>query len=282
MAKTMADLKELPVWGFWYKDGPRKKIPHSPFGGYAKVNDPATWGTIKQAWLAKEGMNADGVSLFLHESLGITGVDLDHCIDDNGNLSDTASQIVCSLSPTVTMYSSSGKGLHLLVRGIIPSQIHTSGVEMYYGKKALALTLRPYNGAGWDIAERQDALLAWSAVFAPPVRLTKQRASYYETGNTEEIRRALSFIPPVGEYVDWLSVLMAVHSVLPNESGVALVEEWSPGTEGEVARKFESFNREGDGTITLATLFGAARRYGYTPEPRLAQVHEGVMRFRDK
>ncbi len=88
----------------------------------------------------------------------------------------------------------------------------------------------------------------------------------------DEIRAMLRCIPPQGDYTDdWLRVLAAVHSAYPGPEGIGLCEEWSPGTPGEVARKFASFGRYcGErGPATIGTLVYLARRHGYRPEPRL-------------
>lgn len=78
----------------------------------------------------------------------------------------------------------------------------------------------------------------------------------------EEIRARLACIPPLGTYDDWLEVLMAVHSAYPDEVGVALCEEWSPGKPGEIAKKFASFKKGGRG---IGTLIYLSNKYGYVP-----------------
>jgi len=84
----------------------------------------------------------------------------------------------------------------------------------------------------------------------------------------ETLQDALSFIPNWSineregglEYRDWLSVLMAVHSLYPDQLGIDLIESWSPGQEGEVAAKFASFHSDG---VTLGTLDYLAREHGW-------------------
>lgn len=76
----------------------------------------------------------------------------------------------------------------------------------------------------------------------------------------EEIRARLACIPPLGTYDDWLEILMAVHSAYPDEVGVALCEEWSPGKPGEIAKKFASFKKGGRG---IGTLIYLSNQHGY-------------------
>jgi hypothetical protein len=90
-----------------------------------------------------------------------------------------------------------------------------------------------------------------------------------------QLKRALSYLPKQMAYGEWLTVLMAVHSELPGEEGVGLVEGWSPGTPGEVASKFKSFRRkEGVG---LGSLFRLARSYAYQPPPVMVGDLRGVL-----
>lgn len=86
----------------------------------------------------------------------------------------------------------------------------------------------------------------------------------------QDIQDALNYIPPEGDYHDWLRVLMAVHSAYPDRRGVAICESWSPGAEGEIVRKFRSFDKGGGGKVNLGTLFHMAKGYGYAPTVRKA------------
>ncbi len=125
--------------------------------------------------------------------------------------------------------------------------------------------------------EQFEVLLPPSPPAAPPCPPLPGRL-YRPPGrrgapSLDELRTMLRHIPPRGDYrEDWLRVLMAVHSVCPGPAGVALCEEWSPGTPGEVARKFASFRREGAGAVTLGTLIHLARRHGWRPPPRLPSL----------
>ncbi len=92
----------------------------------------------------------------------------------------------------------------------------------------------------------------------------------------EEIRARLACIPPLGTYDDWLEVLMAVHSAYPDDIGVALCEEWSPGKKGEIAKKFESFHK---GERGIGTLVYLSNKHGYTP-PVNQEVRAKLLRVK--
>lgn len=82
----------------------------------------------------------------------------------------------------------------------------------------------------------------------------------------QQMTEALRFIPPHGDYNDWLSILLAIHDAFPGADGIALAEGWSAGYPGEVAQKFASFKDRSGDKITAATLFWMARKHGYRPQ----------------
>ena len=86
--------------------------------------------------------------------------------------------------------------------------------------------------------------------------------SFAEKPTLEEIAGALHCIPSQLAYGDWLKICAAVHAAYPGEDGVNVVEQWSPGYDGEVAEKFKSFN--GTNRSTVATLFHFAKQHGWT------------------
>jgi hypothetical protein len=100
---------------------------------------------------------------------------------------------------------------------------------------------------------------------APQPRPAVERGAL--PANEAEVARALAVLPPKGDYnTDWLPVLMAVHDAFPDERGIALIEAWSPGYRGEVARKWKSFEATpASSRITVATLFHKAKQFGYEP-----------------
>lgn len=129
------ELKELPQWVCWRlvedpgKDR-KKKIPVDPrTGGPAKSNDPATWASYEDAVEGKDRFRTDGIGIMFGG--GIFGIDLDHCIDERGQMLPFAQEIL----DTVRSYSElspSGTGIHILCAGRLPEGRRRRGnVEMY-------------------------------------------------------------------------------------------------------------------------------------------------------
>lgn len=141
-------------------DGRLTKVPYNPLTGRgAMANNPATWGTYEQALnYASEQAQAKGLQLGRECGIGFefgnspfAGIDLDHCIDDKGNLADWAADIVVTMN-SYTEYSPSGKGLHIIFKGEILKALSDMGkqgvrvgnIELYYGAHYFTVTEKTY------------------------------------------------------------------------------------------------------------------------------------------
>ena len=272
---TLSTLKQLPQWVGYTA----QKVPMNPHNGRAaSSNDPATWATASEAWAAKKRHGWAGIGYVFTIAAGVIGVDLDDCFDDDGRLSDVAGQIVTMLD-SYTELSPSGKGIHILARGSIPHSVKTPGVEMYNEMRYFTVTGDRLQAYSPNIEDRSAELLALFVTFGGDMepaapRLASPRPA--QTTQEADVRRALSMLPKTGDYnTYWLPVLMAVHDAFPNETGIQLIEEWSPGYRGEVARKWRSFDRTGKDGVTIATLFHLAKGYGYTSRGK-ADYHDNA------
>ncbi len=271
--KTMAELKTLPQWvGYTAKKVPMN--PHS--GGAAASNNPDTWGTAAEAWGAKKRHGWAGIGYVFTIGAGVVGVDLDDCFQGEGSerrLTDPARQVVQMLN-SYTEYSPSGNGLHILACGAIPHSVKQPGFEMYNELRYFTVTGRQFGASEFvncNIEDRDKELNALFVVFGgdmepepAPRRPAIERGAL--TTSEAEVARALAVLPPQGDYnTDWLPILMAVHDAFPDERGISLIESWSPGYRGEVARKWKSFESYNGSGVTVATLFHKAKQYGYEP-----------------
>lgn len=275
--KTVSELKSLSQWVGYTS----AKIPMNPHtGAAASSNNPDTWGTAAQAWSAKKRYGWAGIGYVFTIGAGVVGVDLDDCFTEDGQLTDMARQVVQVLN-SYTERSPSGKGLHILACGTIPHSIKQPGFEMYNELRYFTVTGRVFGAAAVDegiaagnIEDREKELTALFVTMGgdmeparPVVRPISSAASVEEI----EVAKALAVIPPRGDYnTDWLPMLLAVHDAFPDDRGIALIESWSPGYQGEVARKWRSFDRTARGGITIKTLFHRAMQYGYEPPKRQA------------
>lgn len=158
-------IRELQLgtqWVCYDKD----KIPYNPATSKpAKANDPTTWGTYQQAraaWRSNPEKYAGIGREFLREDK-FTGIDLDHCIDEQGQIAPWAQAIIDRLD-SYAEYSPSRTGIHIWVRGIIPNNISPNkpepdGIEMYDHARYFTVTGKHLTGTPPTIEDRQAQLL---------------------------------------------------------------------------------------------------------------------------
>lgn len=155
------ELKELPQWVCH-----RAKRPINPCNNnYAKAGQPQTWSTFDQAITAYKKNNHDGIG-FQFNNNGIVGVDLDKVINEDGTLKPEAAEIVETLD-SYTELSPSKRGLHILVKGDIPSEGRRMGfLEIYKSGRYFTVTGNIY-GSLKPIKERTEQLKqVWEKYFS--------------------------------------------------------------------------------------------------------------------
>lgn len=92
-------LKALPQWVNWRyetRDDKPTKVPYMPNGRRADVTNPKTWSLFTNCVEALSRFDSIGIVC----ASGLAGIDLDHCIDDAGHLSDFAQRVVNVMQPT--------------------------------------------------------------------------------------------------------------------------------------------------------------------------------------
>ena len=120
----MIEVKNLPpallkdgrfcCWRYEDRDGKLTKVPYNPkTGGRAQSTNPATFATLETTLKAVERGRYDGLGVGIFGNVG--AVDIDHCIDDNGELSPLAFDVMDTIKG-YTEYSPSGQGLRILYK----------------------------------------------------------------------------------------------------------------------------------------------------------------------
>lgn len=116
-------MRELNHWVLWTKD----KAPHQINGKLARSNDPNTWSSFAHALKCFDSSKYQGIG-FMFAGSGITGIDIDHCIED-GQLSTLAQEMIDQCN-SYTEKSPSGTGIHIYMQGVVPKAIKKE-IEMY-------------------------------------------------------------------------------------------------------------------------------------------------------
>jgi len=189
--------KRFVCWQMQERDDKQTKVPMSPHGGLAKVNDASTWGDFLEAVNHCEEKHLSGIGIILskNEGLSLVGIDLDHCIDDSGNLSPEAKEIVKDLN-SYSEITPSGKGLRIFVKGQLPDGARRKGpVEIYDDLRYLTLTGNHLQHTPETVEGRQDELVSvWRKFVAGEKQ--EQHEKTIVTSNTipddELIQRAMS------------------------------------------------------------------------------------------
>jgi primase-polymerase (primpol)-like protein len=136
-----------------------KKIPFNPrTGEKASPIDPATWGSFADALSAYANGAGKGIGFVFGQDNPFTGVDLDHCIEENtGRVAPWAKAIVSKLN-SYTEYSPSGTGLHIITQAHVPAGRRTDHIEIYSTGRYFTLTGNHLNGTPDAIQTHQEAL----------------------------------------------------------------------------------------------------------------------------
>lgn len=107
------ELKALKRWVCWTE----RKRPITASVSPAAVNDPHTWCDFETAAKALSNPAVFGIGFVLGD--GITGIDIDGGINEQGELSPLVADIVAQIN-SYTEVSPSGKGLHIIARADWP------------------------------------------------------------------------------------------------------------------------------------------------------------------
>ena len=136
-----AELRALSRWVLWkfeIVDGRKTKVPYSPTGRMASVTDPTTWVDFNIAVQAAKSF--DGIGFVLNDD-GYTIIDLDNkpekpCTPEQ---LERHTKIYESFN-SYTERSVSGTGVHIIVKGRLPSGVHRDNVEAYSTSRYMICT----------------------------------------------------------------------------------------------------------------------------------------------
>lgn len=124
-----------------------------------------SWWDFEKALAAHEAARdrTAGVGYKLNEPHGVIGIDLDHCIDSDGEIAPWAAAIIQDAN-TYAERSPSGTGLRIFGFGEITQDwnTHERGIEVYggHGARYLTVTGQRLDGAPHDVQPFPDGFLA--------------------------------------------------------------------------------------------------------------------------
>lgn len=166
--------QEMQVWPQWVvwryeeKEGSKPtKVPYSPRNlRHADVNDPSTWATFNEALTAAQNNNGyAGIGFVLTEGDPFGFVDLDNPYEqkEDGTFKHELPDEVMQRQQDIyrefnsySEYSPSGKGLHIICKGSLPSGRKRASIEVYTSQRYMTMTGNLYNNL--PIVERHELL----------------------------------------------------------------------------------------------------------------------------
>jgi len=120
------------AWATETRAGKPTKVPRVPRRSHmrASVTAPDTWGTLEDALKAAEAESIDGIGRVLGD--GLAALDLDACRNpQTGHIRPEAALIIERLN-SYTEVSPSGSGIHVWLRGVLPTGGRRQGpIEIY-------------------------------------------------------------------------------------------------------------------------------------------------------
>ncbi len=123
-----AELIQRHQWCLWRlerdKNGRPTKVPYRPDGRKAASNDPRTWNTFSSVSdaFARQPESFGGMGYVFAANDPVCGVDLDVCLDANGDRQPWAVEIIDRFQNTYRALSVSGFGLHTVCCAQLPGR----------------------------------------------------------------------------------------------------------------------------------------------------------------
>lgn len=160
----IADLQQWVVWKYVTTDKGIKKVPFQIDATAASTNNPSTWSDLETVLEVYQQhiKKLAGIGFVFHESDPFVGVDLDCCLDKDGEVMDWAKDIVRRFGDTYGEVSPSGTGLKFWVRGKIESAMkfaYKEGqIEVYSSGRYFTFTGKKWKYSGFEIHESQELL----------------------------------------------------------------------------------------------------------------------------
>jgi len=201
--QALTELQSLMQWCNFKKeiregDDKPTKVPYHPSGYRASSSKSATWSSHEAVVRACRIANLfSGIGFFFNGQI-YSGIDIDDCVDENGNIADWAWEII-RLLDSYTEFSTNGRGVHIVVRGLLQlkaldkddieyikgwknnppvGNVPKGKLELYSERRFFVVTGKHVPGTPTTINERQDQLLSILNTFFLEPKAEKERTFY--------------------------------------------------------------------------------------------------------
>jgi hypothetical protein len=269
------ELRRLDQWVCW-KDIDGRKIPiNARTNSAAKSNDPSSWASFVDACHGFEEFHTTGVGFVFRPDDGLTGIDLDECIDDRGKIAEWALVILSRLASYAEI-SPSGRGIKCWVRASIDKGRKLTlgektatgkapGIEIYSTGRYFTVTGERWEGSEPVIRDAQQQIGDWLIpkywpAPAPVPELTPQH-SYTSSGQGLSVaERAARYLERLDDAIEGqggekrtfhASCILMLGFAMTADEAWPVIAEWNqrkcvpPWDEPRLRRKLEEANKQG-------------------------------------
>lgn len=168
------EMKSIARWvclNMVEEGGKQTKRPVSAHSGkVASITDEANWADFNTAikYYQEHQDRINGIGFVFADTDDIVGIDFDDCLGNDGNLINDTIQKIVSRNNSYIERSVSGTGLHVYVRGKLPTNTgiklstenspHGFGIELYEQKRFFIVTGNAYpdGNTKLPVVENQD------------------------------------------------------------------------------------------------------------------------------
>ncbi len=170
---NLRSRKQFVCWKYEWIGGKWKKVPYNPnTGKKASSVASSTWSDFETACKAVDKFKFDGVGIMF--SKGLMGIDIDHCIDNDGKITDRAREVINTVN-SYTELSPSGTGVHILAFGELPdTRTRKDEFEMYYHGRFFTLTGNLYEGKFRKIPKASETAAAINLMYEKYINVKKE------------------------------------------------------------------------------------------------------------
>ena len=162
----LAEREQWLVWRLEHLSGRETKVPYTVRGYKANITNRRDWASFDTAlstW-RKDPQRYTGLGFVFSQDDPFVGIDLDDCLDIEGNAKGWARGIVERFGDTYMEVSPSGQGIKIWARGSLPAnlpgvRVGDGQLEIYDHARYFAATGHPFHGALREIEDHAADLL---------------------------------------------------------------------------------------------------------------------------
>lgn len=301
---SLLSMQRWVLWKMVYKADLNKwtKVPYSPETHAPYNRHPSECGNLDMARKVllthgkAKGFAGVGLSAMLED--GLTYLDFDRCLDDNGAINSPRLEKFVRDLGSYTEISPSGRGLRVIVK--TPSSLdkinkthkaterntpsdcshfEAEGVEIWNDGKYATITGQRFLPELNEVKANDEVMGEFLEVFykaeptktAPPPKTSSTSSTKERIWTREEVRSMLSHLDPAMPRLDWFKIGKALWDWSKTE-GVQEWEMWSRGAttsfvEGECA-KVSGHSSWHNGNVSVGYLVEQAKARGWVVPQR--------------